>query len=47
MLIMRRISKSTLRSTKIFALKKGLRMKMFGIWMKQDFAQAVAGHIGS
>ena len=47
MLTMKEISKSTLKSTKVFALRKGLRMKMFEIWMKLDFAQDVAGHIGS
>ena len=42
MRIIKPISKSILRSTRIFALTKEL---MYGIWMKLDFVQAMAGVI--
>ncbi len=42
---MKVISESIFRDTKVFAIRKGLRMKMFGTWMKLNFAQAMEGHI--
>lgn len=42
---MRIISKSILKSIRIFILKRELQMKIFGIWMKLDFARALAKYI--
>lgn len=45
--IMNIIFKSTLKNIKIFTLTQELRIKIFGIWIKLNFAQAVTRYIRS
>ena len=46
MLTMKKISKSTLRNTKLFVLSRELRMMIYGIWMRLDFGRIVVERIG-